>query len=78
VDRLTRANVRLASSLADSVLGGNRQIDLQKMQQDRADELGALGASNDVLGGQMGRATSGYGAQTLGPASTSRAEHGGA
>jgi hypothetical protein len=57
---------RLASSLADSVLGGNRQIDLQKMQQDRADELGALGASNDVLGGQMGRATSGYGAQLSG------------
>lgn len=50
-----------ASRLIDNdtisnLLGGYRDIDIAKAQQDRADELNALGASEEILQGQLGRA----------------------
>lgn len=45
---------------SSQMLGANRAIDLQKMQQDRADQLSALGASNDYLNASLGRAVSGF------------------
>jgi hypothetical protein len=45
---------------SSQMLGANRAIDLQKMQQDRADQLGALGASTDYMNSALGRAVSGF------------------
>jgi hypothetical protein len=42
------------------VLEGNRNIDIQKMGQDRQDLLGALGASTDFQNSALGRAVQGY------------------
>jgi hypothetical protein len=48
---------RLGADTMETILGGNRDIDIAKMQQDRADELGVIGAAQDVyktgLAGQM-------------------------
>lgn len=48
------------------ILGGNRDIDLQKMQQDRADELQALQASEALQQGQLGRSRDAFSSTLLG------------
>lgn len=53
-------NAAIDQNLMSSILGSNQNVALQKMQQDRADQLNALGASNDMLSGQMGRASQGF------------------
>lgn len=46
---------RLNDSLMSSVLGSNRDVMLQKMQQDRADELAVQQAGNAYLSNELGR-----------------------
>lgn len=55
-----RLNGQIDASTLNSILSGNQNIALQKMQQDRADQLGALGASSDLLNSQFGRAQGAY------------------
>ena len=49
------AQRRLNDTLMSSVLGSNRDVMLQKMQQDRKDELDAQQAGNAFLNAQQGR-----------------------
>ncbi len=49
-----------------SVLGSNRDIDINRAVQNKQDELAALGISDQVLNGALGRATSGYQTQLTG------------
>jgi len=64
---MNQANQRqLGLDTLSQVLAGNRDIALQKMQQDRLDELNLLGLSNEMLSGQMGRASTAYGQQLAG------------
>ena len=51
---------RLNDTLMSSVLGSNRDVMLQKMQQDRADELNVQQAGNAFLTGQLGRSGEAY------------------
>lgn len=52
--------------MVSQVLGGNRDIDIQKMQQDRQDELQALSASESLQAGQLGRSRDAYSSTLLG------------
>lgn len=45
-------NRRASDALTASILGANRDLALKKMEQDRQDELAALGAGQDVLQSQ--------------------------
>lgn len=51
---------QIASDFGQHLLGSYRDIDLQRMQQDRADELGALNASDALMQTRFGRANQGY------------------
>lgn len=57
---------RLGEDAIQQILKGNRDISLQKMTQDRADQTGAMGLANETLNSRMNRATQGYGAQLAG------------
>lgn len=46
-------NQRLGTSMAGDILNSNRDIDIARMQQDRTDELGVLGASGNYMQGQL-------------------------
>lgn len=50
----------------DSILKGNRDINMGAVATNRADELNALGASEALASGQLGRQTSAYGAKLAG------------
>lgn len=51
---------RIGENSISQILGANRDIDIQKAQTDRSDQLNALGAASDVMSGQMNRASQGY------------------
>lgn len=57
---------QLANNAVNSILTGNRNLDVQAAQTNRADQLNALNASEQIGQGQMGRSTQGYGAQLAG------------
>lgn len=57
---------RLGEDVLSHVLSGNRDVDLRKMTQDRADQAQALGLAGDYMNSAMGRATQGYGARLAG------------
>lgn len=57
---------QLANNAVNSILTGNRNLDVQAAQTNRADQLAALQASEAIGQGQMGRSTQGYGAQLAG------------
>lgn len=51
---------RIGEAAMSDVLRGNRAIDLQKMSQDRVDQIQALQASDALMGNRLGRSISGY------------------
>lgn len=56
------ANARANHEAAiNAILSGNRDVDIKAASTNRADELGALGASEGLAAGQLGRATSAFG-----------------
>ncbi len=57
---------RMQEQALASVLGSNRDIDINRAVQNKQDELAALGISDQVLNGALGRATSGYQTQLTG------------
>jgi hypothetical protein len=46
---------KTADAIESAILGQNRDIDIQAAQQNRQDELQALGIAESILGGQVGR-----------------------
>lgn len=56
----------LEGDTMNRVLTGNRDLDIAAAEQNRQDQLNALSASNQMLSGQMDRATQGFGAQLAG------------
>jgi hypothetical protein len=53
-------NGRIASDFGEHLLGAYRDIDIARVGQDRADELGALQASDTLLNSGFGRAADSY------------------
>lgn len=53
-----QSNRQIDNDTISSLLGGYRDIDIAKAKQDRSDVLNALGMSEDILQGQLGRASS--------------------
>jgi hypothetical protein len=51
---------QLGQDMSSKILDSNRNIDIQKMQTDRGDLLGALGAGTDFQNSSLQRAISGY------------------
>lgn len=57
---------QIQGATGDDIISGNRAVDLAALERNRADQMQALGMSNDLMSGQMNRATQGYGAQLAG------------
>lgn len=55
-----QSNAAVDSNFASQILGSYRDIDLAKLAQDRADEIGALEVSDALLNTRFGRASEGY------------------
>jgi hypothetical protein len=53
-------NRQIASDFGQHLMGAYRDIDLGRLQQDRADELSALEMSDVLMGSRFGRANEGY------------------
>lgn len=56
----------IRGNTSNQILNSNRDLDIAAATQNRQDLINALGASDSVLSGQMGRATQGYGATLAG------------
>jgi len=51
---------QIRGETGNSIITGNRDLDLAAMQQNRADQLAALGMSDSLMSGQMSRASQGF------------------
>lgn len=60
------AQNQVRNQTGQNILSSYRDIDLQKMQQDRMDETGVLNNANQFQNSQMNRAIGGYGATLSG------------
>lgn len=59
-------NRRIYDSASSNILRNNQDLDINAAQTNRQNELDALGAAEQMLSGQMGRATAGFGATLAG------------
>jgi hypothetical protein len=58
----------IEGDVSNQILSGNRAVDLAALEQNRKDQLNALGMSNELMSGEMSRAATGYGATLQGQA----------